>query len=72
MREYDAQKKQPSRRHPIRNFFYLLYTVFNAVTFCSMFYALALGEKLWAVSMATAVAVALLFGVVNELFVKGS
>lgn len=60
------------RRHPVRNFLYLLYTVFNAVCFCCLFYALAKGEIIWAIAVGAAVAVALLLGIVNELFVKRS
>ena len=70
MKDYGIGYKQPSRRHPVRNFFYLLYTLLNATSFCGFFYGLAHGERLWMIGAGALLTVAILVGIVNELLVK--
>ena len=58
------------RRHPIRNFFYFLYTLLNALAFGVLFYALEKGDSALTVGAGAIVAVAVLVGVVNALLPK--
>lgn len=53
--------------HPIRNFFYFLYTLFNAAAFGTLFYALEKGGTLLGVAAGAAVAVAVLVGIVDAV-----
>lgn len=58
------------RRHPVRNFFYFLYTLLNAVAFGVLFCALERGDVATAVGAGAVVAVAVLVGVVNAVLPK--
>ncbi len=58
------------RRHPIRNFFYFLYTLLNALAFGALFYALEKGDTVLAVGAGAIVTVAVLVGVVDTVLPK--
>lgn len=61
---------QTHRRHPIRNFFYFLYTLLNALAFCAFFYALEKSDVALAVGAGAIVAIAILVGVVDAVLPK--
>lgn len=67
-RAYQYGEAHP--RHPVRNFFYVLYTLFNAVSFGTLFYAIAADEPLVTIGAAACVAIAVLVGIVNEFIDK--
>ena len=58
------------RKHPIRNFFYFLYTLLNAAAFVTLFYALNKAAYTLAVGAGAIVAIAVLVGVVDALLPK--
>ena len=58
------------RRHPVRNFFYFLYTLLNAFAFGVLFYALEKGDVALSVGAGAIVAVAVLVGVVDAILPK--
>ena len=58
------------RKHPVRNFFYFLYTLLNAFAFCTLFYALNKADYTLAVGAGAIVAIAVLVGVIDALIPK--
>ena len=58
------------RRHPVRNFFYFLYTALNATAFCTLFYALDKADVTLAVGAGALVSIAVLVGVIRTAIPK--
>lgn len=68
------QKENTHPTHPIRNFFYALWSLANAIAYVAFFYVLATPSlpyrSLVAVSLAAVLAAALAFGFICPLFGK--
>lgn len=70
MKERNATENELHPKHPVRNFFYFLYTLLAAFAFCALFYAWEKGEALFAALAAAVVILSFWIGIVKAAFFK--
>lgn len=70
MKEKNVVQNELHPKHPVRNFFYFLYTLLAAFAFCALFYAWAKGNVLFAALAAAVVILSVWIGIVKAAFSK--
>ena len=70
MAKWQARPESDHPSHPIRNFFYFIYTIINVLAFCLGFFFFSVGQILYTAVCAAVILVAVLVGVIHAMRVR--